>query len=142
MGRPTKLTPEIQNRICTALRAGNYRDAAADYAGIDGGTLRRWLARGEREQSGTYRAFRAAVREAEAAAELRVVAQWQQHMPESWQACRDYLERRFPDRWGRRDRLDVTILKRFVAEYAQEKGLDPAPLLAEAEKIAAGAWQK
>ena len=37
---------------------------------------------------------------AEAEAEVRIVAQWQGRMPESWQAAKDFLERRYPGRWG------------------------------------------
>lgn len=141
-GRPTKLTPEVQQRIVDALRDGNYREAAVACAGIDYKTFYNWMRRGQQEKAGRYFQFFQAVQQAEHEAEREMVAQWKAHMPESWQAIRDFLERRFPDRWGRRDRLDVTILKKFVTEFAQEKGLDPAPLLAEAEKIAAGAWAK
>ena len=42
-GRPVKLTPEIQQRLCDALRAGNTREAAAQYAGIARSTLYEWL---------------------------------------------------------------------------------------------------
>ncbi len=35
-----------------------------------------------------------------------MVAQWQKHMPEDYRAIRDFLERRYPDRWGRK-RLDI-----------------------------------
>jgi len=35
-----------------------------------------------------------------------MVAQWQAHMPENWQAIATFLERRYPDRWGRK-RLDI-----------------------------------
>ena len=141
-GRPTKLTPEVQQRIVDALRDGNYREAAVACAGIDYKTFCNWMRRGQQEKAGRYFQFFRAVQQAEHEAEREMVARWKAHMPESWQAIRDFLERRFPDRWGRRDRLDVTILKKFVTEFAQEKGLDPAPLLAEAEKIAAGAWAK
>jgi hypothetical protein len=34
MARPSKLTPEVEERILKALRAGNYATAAARYAGI------------------------------------------------------------------------------------------------------------
>jgi len=35
-----------------------------------------------------------------------MVALWQKHMPEDYRAIRDFLERRYPDRWGRK-RLDI-----------------------------------
>jgi hypothetical protein len=106
-GRPTKLTPEVQKRLCDAIAAGNYREAACSYAGIDKATFSRWIARGEQAKTGPFCDFCNAVQKAEADAEVAIVAQWQQHMPENWQACRDFLARRFPERWGPQDKHDL-----------------------------------
>ena len=54
-GRPTKLTPEVRQKICDAVRAGNYLDTAAEFGGVDRSTLHRWLRRGERASRGIYR---------------------------------------------------------------------------------------
>ena len=106
MARPSKLTPEVTKRLTEAIRAGNYYEAACGFAGIGYSTFRRWMLRGERAKSGKYRQFWEAVTRAELEAEVRMVAQWQKHMPEDYRAIRDFLERRFPDRWGRK-RLDI-----------------------------------
>ena len=45
-GRPTKLSPAVQSRICDALRAGNTRKAAAEYGGVTESTFYNWLERG------------------------------------------------------------------------------------------------
>ena len=50
VARPSKLTPETQNRIVQAARAGNYREAAARSAGIAPSTLYDWLSRGRARQ--------------------------------------------------------------------------------------------
>ena len=50
-----------------------------------------------------------AITRAETVAEVRMVAQWQQHMPEDYRAIRDFLERRFPERWGRKDKVQQEI---------------------------------
>nr|PZN07741.1 MAG: hypothetical protein DIU64_11805 [Caldicoprobacter oshimai] len=105
MGRPSKLTPEVQEKICNAIRAGNYYEAACAYAGIDYSTFRRWIIKGEKAKSGKYYDFCEAVKKAEYEAEMRLVAMWQKHMPDNWQAIATFLERRFPERWARR--LDV-----------------------------------
>lgn len=105
MGRPSKLTPEVQEKICNAIRAGNYYEAACAYAGIDYSTFRRWMVQGEKAKSGKYREFYEAVKKAEYEAEIRLVAMWQKHMPDNWQAIATFLERRYPERWARR--LDV-----------------------------------
>lgn len=105
MGRPSKLTPEVQEKICHAIREGNYYEAACAYAGIGYSTFRMWMVKGEKAKSGKYREFVEAVKRAEYEAEARMVALWQEHMPGDYRAIRDFLERRYPQRWGKR--LDV-----------------------------------
>ena len=75
MGRPTKLTPEVHQRIVLSLKAGNYRETAAADAGVDSKTLRNWMKRGARGGATNegYRAFAADVLQAEAEAEQRDV---------------------------------------------------------------------
>lgn len=106
MGRPTKLTPEVQDRIIQALKAGNYVETAAEYAGIGKTTFYRWMARGEQASRGIYREFRDAVMRARAEAEARNVAIIQKAAPDDWRAAAWWLERAFPDRWGPRQKLE------------------------------------
>lgn len=108
MGRPTKLTPELQVKIVEIIRAGNYADVAAEAVGIGSSTYYHWLALGRDATSGKYRDFRDAVKAAECYAEVRAVAIVQKHMVDNWQAAMTYLERKFPDRWGRRERHEHT----------------------------------
>jgi hypothetical protein len=121
-GRRSKLTPEVQEKITRAIRAGNYANVAAEYAGIGTTTFYRWLELGEKEEDGPYRAFRDAVKSAESEAEVRAVAIIQRHMEKNWQAAMTYLERKHPQRWGRR--LDVTTAGRPVTKV-QMVMLDP-----------------
>jgi transposase len=107
-GRPSKLTPEVQERIISAIRAGNYASVAAAYAGVGERTFYTWMEKGESQPSGKYAQFRHAVKSAESEAEVRAVATIQKLMPDTWQAAMTYLERKFPNRWGRRSRMDVT----------------------------------
>lgn len=109
MGRPSKLTPEVVKRLTEAIRDGNYYEAACGYAGITYTTFRNWMIKGENAKSGKYREFFEAIMQAECEAEVRMVAQWQQHMPEDYRAIRDFLERRFPERWGRKDKVQQEI---------------------------------
>ena len=106
MARPSKLTPEVTKRLTEAIRAGNYYEAACGYAGIGYSTFRAWMVRGEEAKSGKYREFMESIKKAEQEAEVRMVAMWQKHMPDNWQAIATFLERRYPDRWGRK-RLDI-----------------------------------
>jgi len=103
MARPSKLTPEIQKKIIEAIKAGNYYEAACAYAGVSYSTLRGWIVKGEKAKSGKYLKFLEAVRQAEAEAEARIVLQWQKAMPEDWRAAQAFLERRYPERWGKKE---------------------------------------
>jgi transposase len=104
-GRPPKLqlTPEVQARIVQAVSAGSYLDTAASYAGVARSTMYRWLNRGRRDKKGVYAEFAKAVHKAMADAEIRDITQIAKATEASWQASAWRLERKFPDRWGRRD---------------------------------------
>lgn len=110
MGRPTKLTPKVQEDIVTAIRAGNYAEIAAKYAGIDESTYYRWMSQGEGEDApAPYKEFRKAVENAKAASEIRNVALIQQAANNgTWQAAAWYLERTAYSRWGRHNKVEVT----------------------------------
>jgi transposase len=109
-GRPSKLTPQVHDKIITAIKAGNYLDTAARYAGVDPGTVHRWIAKGKDEQApDEYRQFREAIESARAEAEARNVALIQQAANAgTWQAAAWYLERTAHQRWGRKQSLEVS----------------------------------
>jgi hypothetical protein len=109
VGRPSKLTPAVKQRLLDAIRAGNYYEAACVYAGIGETTFYRWMERGEKASSGEYREFWESVKKAEAEAEARVVALWQQEIPGNWQAARDFLARRFSDRWSPKEKVQTEV---------------------------------
>jgi len=113
MARPTKLTPAIQQRVVSSIAAGAPLATACAYAGVDYSTFRRWLLRGKKERRGQYRDFWDAVEAAEARLEVRVVAEWQKHLPKKWEACRDFLARRFPERWSDSGKLQVAFHSEF-----------------------------
>ncbi len=100
MGRPTKRTPEVEAKIVEAVRGGNYVETAARYAGIAPPTFYEWQAK--------FPDFAELVKNARAEAEARNVTIIQQAARTQWQAGAWWLERSFPDRFGRKDRLEVT----------------------------------
>jgi len=131
MGRPTKLTPEVQAVIIEAVEAGNYFETAAALAKICKQTLYSWIEKGEAGEE-PYAAFLDALKGAEAKAEqdaLRDVREAQV----GWQAHMTFLERRHPTRWGRRDPDYSLKTKLLEAELATanaklkllEAGQDP-----------------
>jgi len=106
-GRPTKLTPALQSKICDAIRAGNYLETAAAYAGVNKTTLHRWMRDGARAKSGALYEFNLAIEKALADAEARDVALIAKAASDGvWQAAAWRLERKFPQRWGRGERRD------------------------------------
>ena len=106
MARRTKLTPETKEDIVKALRAGNSRRDSALYAGVSETTFYSWMARG-REGEPLYAEFLEAVEKAEAQSVVRNVAIIQRAAEETWQAAAWWLERKRPDDWGRRQRMDI-----------------------------------
>ena len=105
-GRKPKLTPEVQKIIVDAIAGGNYNDIAADYAGVGRTTFYRWMEKGEEAASGIYRDFWDAVKKASAQAEVRNVTAIERDP--SWQAKAWWLERKHNDRWGRKERHELT----------------------------------
>jgi hypothetical protein len=106
-GRPTKLTPELQERLCSAIRTGSYLAPACGHAGVDRRTLYRWLAAGRKARSGPLRDLYLAVRKAEADCEVGTVAKWRQAMPSHPQEYRHFLAKRYPERWSEKRRLEL-----------------------------------
>jgi transposase len=110
MARPSKLTNDVRERICRAIRAGNYPAVAARAAGIAESTFYRWMERGRTETKGSYRAFYEAVNDAEAESEVHAVAILRQQIKGGdWRAAVALLERRHSQRWHRRERHEHTI---------------------------------
>jgi transposase len=131
-GRPSKLTDELQRTIVEALRAGNYRETTAAFAGIAVSTLYHWLERGEAERADEddariaaeaegheyvlpedrpFAEFSEACTRAEAEAEVHAVATLRKHMSQDaegdWRAAVEYLRRRYTRRWSATERLEV-----------------------------------
>lgn len=130
-GRPTKLTPEIQAKIVEALRAGNYIETAAAYAGINKTTLYDWLKRGARDKSGPYHTFSNAVEKAMADAEMRDVLLIANAAKENWQAAAWRLERKYPDKWGRKDRISAQVEHSGEITTRDEAGEKQGELISE-----------
>lgn len=66
MARPTKLTPQVHERIVNAISKGNYIETAAALAGIDKTTLYDWLRTGADEEARVNGSSRLRVRKEEA----------------------------------------------------------------------------
>jgi len=100
-----KLTEEMIEKAAKLIAAGNYHKTVAQYLGIHEATWWRWLQKGETAKSkrSIYRKLYEAVKKAEAEAQIRNVAIIQKAAQETWQAAAWWLERRYPELWGRKD---------------------------------------
>lgn len=157
MARPSNYSEEVVEKITSALEAGNTRKAASQFGGISDDTFGRWLKR--------YADFAAAVARAEARWEVRCVSLIQKAASErevvvkkiktlpggvtieevrisreiDWQAAAWLLERRRPEDWQRRDKVDVdasmntageivgiakALAKRAAKNTGEEEGSD------------------
>jgi transposase len=110
IGAPSKLAdPDTVQLLLAAIADGNYRETACKLAGINKTTFYRWL---DAAENGDERAisFRNALEKAEAQAESEMVQAVRRAgtHPQYWAAAATHLERKFPDRWGKRDEAAVT----------------------------------
>ncbi len=104
-----KFTSRRKSAILRKMREGHYAKTAAETSGITEQTLYNWLKKGEDpDRHPKHAAFLEAYRKAEATAEERAIKAIQAAFPEDWRAAMTYLERRHPERWARRQNVDVT----------------------------------
>jgi hypothetical protein len=98
-----KLTPELIEKMIPAIEAGNYIETVCQAHGICKATYYGWIKKGEKRKSGIYLDFLNAVRLAEARAEQRLIEEWREKLKESPTNYKDFLERRYSERWGKKE---------------------------------------
>ena len=102
MGAPTKLTEETAKIILEVIGQGAYLRTACQAAGISEDSLILWRKKGEAGEE-PYHGFSVALKQAEANNVTRRLARIEAAAIEgNWTADAWYLERRYPDEWGRR----------------------------------------
>lgn len=98
----------VAKRIVKAVRGGNYLKPAAEAARVSEATFHRWMKAGREAKSGIQHDFYEAVKQAESEVELELAARILKAAGEDWRAALALLERRHPERWGRRQSLEHT----------------------------------
>ena len=71
LGNPLDVSPELTEKFCNLLRAGNYVETVAAFCGVHKNLLKEWLKKANADPESKYGDFAAAVEEAIAAAEIR-----------------------------------------------------------------------
>jgi hypothetical protein len=100
MGRPTKLTPEVQSILVFALSEGATIEHACDYAGIHPATFHRWVQRGEEDEP-EFREFSEATTRARGrgiVTDLSTISTAVQ--AGDWRAAAWRLQHRYPEAYG------------------------------------------
>jgi len=161
-GRPTKLKPDVQQRIISAIRGGNTLETAAAFGGVTYSCFREWVKKGEAGRKPFVELFEA-VKKAESESEIESVSRiklaarggqvirrvtvekadgttqtTEEFSTGQWQADAWFLERRHSGRWARRDRNVTTNLTVNPDDLTNEQlarialGEDPTLVLADA----------
>jgi hypothetical protein len=128
--------------------AGNYPTVAAQSAGISQSSFHAWMVKGKKERSGPFRDLLQAIRKAESDAEVQNIAIIRQAMkgglvverktsrqkdgsgeiverlaPAEWAAALRHAERRWPERWGKKESAELAKLRAqmslLMAEHAR-----------------------
>lgn len=107
-GAPLKLTPDRQQRICDAVRAGVRPETAAVFCDIGARTYYRWMQQGRAADADpVYVEFADAVELALAEWEARDVLLIGEAAKSDWHAAAWRLERRLPKVYGKRERHEI-----------------------------------
>lgn len=155
VGRKTKFTPELKDKLLSILRGGAYQLTACDYVGISHTLYWSWLDKGHQaltkkrktKEDIEFLEFLEGVKKARAEAELRniniiqkaaqggeqvkskeifdkdgkLVAIEYEIMPPNWTAAMTWLERSYPQRWGRKDFVEENIYHSLKVEAKQTR---------------------
>lgn len=121
MPRPTKLTEERQERICKALQKGVSIEGACNLAGVSERVFYKWRKRGReelerveeghancsvRKEEQRYVQFVQETTRAIGESEEYLVKSIREAAPETPNAALRMLERRFPERWSKKQKIE------------------------------------
>jgi transposase len=100
-----KFNDEITRIIVKARESGLTQKECANIAGINEATLYKWLNKGKKARSGKYKKFYNDFELARIRNKLFHLKKI--HEEEAWTASAWYLERVYPEEFGRKDRMDL-----------------------------------
>lgn len=133
-GRPMKLTQKLIKEAYEYLKLGNSERTTAQAIGISWQTWENWKNRGEQDREAgkksIFSTFLTTIKKAQAEAIARNVLVIEKAAREgTWQAAAWWLERRYPEEWGKREKIDlkgeqikITILPVGSEEEGEENG--------------------
>ena len=116
-GRPSKLTPELKERLLKAIRLGSTFETACQSTGISYRAFRLWMNKGENASSGEYFHFFQEVTRAIADAEMLLLSRIHAASQSDWRAASWVMERRWPERWSNTQRIEVQVSQRLEQQF-------------------------
>lgn len=124
--RPRLLTPLVRHKLLVGISRGLSRPQAARLAGISSTLFAKWLATGEQsERNSDYRRLLDEVEQAEARTEQQLIDTVFDAavVQKDWRAAIELLKRLFPERYGDRVKVDMSVVmdeaKRLAAEFPE-----------------------
>lgn len=123
MARKAKLTEDLIKEAYELVASGNYDKDVYPILGVSKAAWYRWLQEGEVAKSGLKRDFVDAIKRAEKEAIIKNVAVIQKAAEDgNWQAAAWWLERKYFQDWGRKEKVDLAADKdgfKITIEYVE-----------------------
>jgi hypothetical protein len=120
MARPSKLTPDIQQRIGENIALGLTYGLAAESAGVTYKTLNEWNQKGQTEKSGKYFEFSQYIQKCNAEGAKKLLERLNDAAnAENCQVCMWILERRFPEDFARRQYRKMNVVSENINENVE-----------------------
>lgn len=112
--RPSKLKPEVRDRLLKAIRLGAPLEVACNVAGASYRAVAEWIQRGEgrhpnRPSTPDYVQFAQEVTRAIADSEMRLLSIVNKGAEQDPRHAQWLLSRRFPERWAETHRVSVQV---------------------------------
>lgn len=122
IGRPSDIgSASTVQQFLEAIGDGNYIETSAKLAGLSKQTVYDWIKLGQAGKE-PFATFVDSLEKAEARAEAQMVANVRKasNLPQFWAAGMTVLERKYPDRWGRR--ADDNSVPKVVVQIGVGQG--------------------
>lgn len=104
----SKINKKLVQLAIDLVEQGLHTKHVAQALGISRQTFYNWLRKGEQTQKGLEYELYKGVQQAEARAIARNIAIIQKAAQDgNWQAAAWWLERKYPEEWGRKDRMNL-----------------------------------
>jgi transposase len=135
VGRPSKFTDDVKQKLIKALKLGATHDIAASYAGVSRSLFYEWKAKGEAGDP-EFTEILDAIRLAEAIGAIGWLEKIEAAANDgNWQAAAWKLERRYPRDYGKtvqeHSGLDGGAIN---IKLVRETGFNPTPTISESDE--------